>query len=870
MNGPLAAMIGTRIGPYEIVGWLGAGGMGDVYRARDTRLSRDVAIKLISGTLVADASRVHRFEQEAIAASQLNHPNILAVYDTGVHDSAPYIVSEVLEGESLRSVLHRGPLPLRKAIEYARQTADALAAAHQKGIVHRDVKPDNLFVLSDGRIKVLDFGIAKLTAPADDGAVRTGMPTDTAAGTVVGTAAYMSPEQIRGEAVDARSDIFSLGLVLYEMLSGRPAFVRETAPETMTAVLKEEPPDLDATVTPALVRIIARCLEKPREARFQSARDLAFGLDVLSGTHASAQPAPVIAAPRRWRTALGVAIVVLSLLTALASWLKVEAPPAFEQRLAGATFTPFTNFDGSELDAAISPDGRFVAFIADRGGPFHALLKQVSSGDFVDLTPGVGDVRNAGPNRSVGFNADGSEIWINGTLSRRLTLQPLMGGGSRAFLHEQAVNVVWSPDGTRLVYFTWAGDPLIVTDRIGGNAREIVPARAGDHNHFPAWSMDGEWIYYAHASQSVSEYDVWRVPAAGGTPERLTQGHSDLRYLTPIDARTLLYVAPDQDRSGPWLWALDVETKVARRASVGLERYLSVAASADGRRLVATVAKPTAGLWSVPILDRVAEERDVQPYPLQAVRASAPRFGNASLFYLSSSGAADGLWRHRDGKSVEIWKGSDGALFEPPGVSPDESRVVVVLTRQGKRHIILVSADGADHRALAEGIDVRGTPAWSPDAKSILTGGSDAKGPGLFRIPADGGEPVRLASGPAFDPVVSPNGTLIVYAGQQTASAPLLAVGLDGSPATLPPIRVRSAGGGRARFLSNGNLVYMQGQVGSQDFWLLNLTTGKSTQITRLSNPATTNAFDITPDGRYIVFDRVREQSDLVLIDLPK
>ena len=236
---PFAA--GSRIGPYEIVGWIGAGGMGEVYRARDPRLGREVAIKVIPETFAADPSRLRRFEQEARAAGQLNHPHILAVYDVGTHDGAPYIVSELLEGESLRSRLRGVALTSRKAIDYARQIAEGLAAAHDRNIVHRDVKPDNLFITSDGRIKILDFGIAKLTQESDDTPPSIGSPTGTATGKVVGTAAYMSPEQVRGEAVDARSDIFSFGAVLYEMLAGRPAFERATAAETTAAILKEDP-----------------------------------------------------------------------------------------------------------------------------------------------------------------------------------------------------------------------------------------------------------------------------------------------------------------------------------------------------------------------------------------------------------------------------------------------------------------------------------------------------------------------------------------------------------------------------------------------------------------------------------------------------
>jgi len=270
-------------------------------------------------------------------------------------------------------------------------------------------------------------------------------------------------------------------------------------------------------------------------------------------------------------------------------------------------------------------------------------------------------------------------------------------------------------------------------------------------------------------------------------------------------------------------------------------------------------------------LDRPVEEREATPYQTPAARALAPRFGKDSLFFLSSSGPGDGLWRVQNGKAVEIWRGSDGTLIESPAVSPLGDRVAVVLKRQGKLQLTLVSADGADHRSVAEGIDVRGTSAWSPDAKWIATGGTDAQGAGLFKIPVAGGAPVRLVTGPAINPAWSPNGELIAYEGQQTANAPLLAVHADGSPRILPKIVVPSGGGGRSRFLPSGKgLVYLQGPHGVQNFWLLDLATDKSRQITRLSNPATMNAFDITPDGSQIVFDRVRENADIRLIDLPK
>jgi serine/threonine protein kinase len=286
----MALTSGTKLGPYEIQSPLGAGGMGEVYRARDTRLDRIVAIKVLPASFSADADRLRRFEQEARSVAALNHPNILAVHDIGTHDSAPYMVCELLEGETLRERLLGGAVSSKKAIELATHIAQGLAAAHDKGIVHRDLKPENIFLTKDGRVKILDFGLAKIALSKSEanGAGQTltsAAVSLTEAGHVLGTAGYMSPEQVRGAAVDHRSDIFAFGAILFEMLSGQRAFKRDTAAETMTAILKEDPPELtemNRGISPALDRIVRHCLEKNPDQRFQSARDLAFNLEALS------------------------------------------------------------------------------------------------------------------------------------------------------------------------------------------------------------------------------------------------------------------------------------------------------------------------------------------------------------------------------------------------------------------------------------------------------------------------------------------------------------------------------------------------------------------------------------------------------------
>lgn len=296
---PLAP--GTRLGPYEIQSLLGAGGMGEVYRAKDSRLGRDVAIKVLPEAFARDAERLRRFENEARTIAALDHPNILSIHDVGPLDGAFYLVSELLEGHPLRQELGGGALPIRRAVDYGIQIAQGLAAAHDKGIIHRDLKPGNIFVTQDGRVKILDFGLAKLAkreAAPDEGATLEVAAQETSPGMVLGTVGYMSPEQVKGEAADARSDIFALGAILYEMLTGLRAFRKDSSAETMTAILKEDPPEMSKPskpITPALERIVRRCVEKKPVQRFQSARDLAFDLEGVSGmsSTSTAQMTPV-------------------------------------------------------------------------------------------------------------------------------------------------------------------------------------------------------------------------------------------------------------------------------------------------------------------------------------------------------------------------------------------------------------------------------------------------------------------------------------------------------------------------------------------------------------------------------------------------
>src|SRR5438309_7958680 len=380
---------GALLGPYEILSPLGAGGMGEVYRAKDPRLGRDVAIKVLPASFSQDTDRLRRFEQEAKAAGVLNHPNITAVYDIGQHDGAPYVVQELLEGETLRSELAGGRFSSRKAIDYALQIAQGLAAAHEKGIVHRDLKPENLFVARDGRLKILDFGLAKLTH-AEEGSQATNLPTATAGtqpGDVMGTLGYMSPEQIKGKPADSRSDIFSAGAILYEMLSGKRAFHADSAGETMASILKEDPPDLSVTnqsVSPGLERIVRHCLEKSPERRLHSAHDLAFELESLTQISGST----AVPAARRSGRLRAVLIVTGVLAVAAAAFLvgRLGARPASPNEASFRTYSRLTSMAGGEYAPAFSPDGKVLAFVKRTSGKADIWVQRAGGQKPTDLT----------------------------------------------------------------------------------------------------------------------------------------------------------------------------------------------------------------------------------------------------------------------------------------------------------------------------------------------------------------------------------------------------------------------------------------------------------------------------------------------------
>jgi serine/threonine protein kinase/Tol biopolymer transport system component len=922
----LPDMTGHSIGAYHLDALLGAGGMGEVYRSRDARLGRDVAIKVLPRAFTSHPDRLARLEREARMLASLNHPNICAIYGFEQADGIRFLVLELVEGETLAFRIAQagarsaGPgLPLSEAVTVARQIADALEIAHDKGIVHRDLKPANVKITPDGIVKVLDFGLAKAVTADGSSPEITQAPTplhgEPGRGAVIGTPAYMSPEQARGLAVDKRTDIWAFGCVLYEMLTGRVAFVGETISDSIARILEREP-DWSAlpAATPAPIRrLLVRCLTKDPKKRLRDIGDVRLEIDAMDEVLPGAAATAVASAPARRSVRSWLPWVALaSLAVVVASW-EVLRPVPSRNPLPSEGFKPVTDWPGSEGYAEISPDGKVIAFLADRDGELDLFAGLLATGDFKNLTESVARLTHpVVVLRATGFFPDSARLWF-GIEPRQKAEMPWSGGSSRFFLTDGDHTPAWSSDG-RLVYFNnLPGDFLWTADGAGRNARRLEiewPGPPGTkpedyHNHNMVWSPDDKWLYLVHGTvrdlnRQTVEMDIWRISPSGASPERLTYLNSAVSFLAMLDQDTLVFVAPDENGFGSWLWSLDVgalrtsgrwwgaERVLPQRIPTGTQQYTSISASRNRGPVVVTQANPTASLFSVPIrVAAQATEADVVPVLVQTERALAPRYARRTasplLFFLSARGSGDRVWRF-DTTAVEITKGAEGHLIETPAPAPDGKRVAVVVKESGYRRLAVMNEHGQGSQILAGSIDILGSPDWSPDGKWIATGGQDEQGPGLFAIPVDGGRPRRLVSAVATDPVWSPGGDFIVYSGSfsgatattRTAGAPLRAVRFDGTKYDLP--LVTSPQGGREdlrvspdgyRFLDQARLVYRR-RPEEQDFWLFDLVTGEQRQITRLGITGNVRGFDITPDGKHIVFDRLRQNSDIILIDLPR
>jgi Tol biopolymer transport system component len=743
---------GTRLGPYEIIGPIGAGGMGEVYRAHDTKLNRDVALKVLPDAFAADADRLARFEREAQAVAALSHPNILSIYDFGRQGETAYAVMELLEGETLRARLEHGALPARKAVDFAVQIAEGLAAAHEKGIVHRDLKPENIFVTREGRAKLLDFGLAKSSGPAViSGSQTLSVGRHTDPGTVMGTVWYMSPEQVRGEVVDHRSDIFSFGVVLYEMLVGRRAFQHDTAAESMTAILKEDPPDIppSASGTSAgLQRIVQHCLEKKPGERFQSARDIAFALQALSGSAVTSGPSIAVKSRVRWPwLAVLVVAAALAIVTAV-SYRKGEK--AALRSAAGISFRQMSFRPQTIFQAAFAPDGETIVYSAALEGNVPELFM---------IRPEFPEPRPLGLKRThlLAISSKGELAVLTNArfIAHRLftgTLaQVSLGGTAPRELLEGVRQADWSPDGSELaiirevegkdrlefpigkVLYETAGylsdlrvsprgDQIAVFEHPGkfdDRGSVIVVNRAGKRTVLSgdywgeeglSWSQAGDEVLFA-ASTVGQAQTLYGVDLSGH------------RRVTLQSAGGL--TMHDVSRTGRWLVTHDdVRTEIS---------VLAVGASAE-RDLA----------WL-----------DYSVFPFLS------RDGRMLLFTDESAAAGSGyevcLRKTDGGPVVRLGEG------QACGLSSDTKWALAIVFTPSQ--IVIYPTGPGETRRLPRGnLEAYQSAGWFPDGKSVLVVGNEAgKASRCYAQDVSGGPPRPVTPEATTDGTVSPDGLQILY-----------------------------------------------------------------------------------------------------------
>ena len=764
---PLSA--GTRLGPYQVLAPIGAGGMGEVYRARDSRLGREVALKILPAAFASDSDRVRRFEQEGRAAAALNHPNIVVIYDAGSEGDVFYVATELLEGETLRERLAQHALPVRKAIDYAIQIARGLAAAHAKGITHRDLKPENLFITKDGLVKILDFGLAKQSGLKPPGSHPTELatqPIETNPGMVLGTAGYMSPEQVRGQPADARSDLFSLGVVLYEMVSGKRAFSGESSVEVMNAILKQEPPDLDAALPPVLDRMIRRCLEKKPGERFESARDLAFALESISGTSSGIQR--ITERPRR-RYAMIFALVAVACLIGLAFLVGRRT-----SRVSSPSFQRVTFRRGVIDNGRFANGGRTIVYSASwDGNPFRVYSTQSENPESRDLGIMNGHLLGVSP-------SDEMALTIAGTLAR----VPISGGAPRQ-VSDDIVAADWTADGTRLA---------VVRAKPGFRQLEfpignvLYQTTGGIGN--PRISPKGDLIAFVEQPFGYAGGGVGFVVTVDtrGNKKTLTQlwlgivngpawSFSDDEILftaAPFSVTTSLYAV---SRSGH-------QRLIAHLP--GTFGVLDVAP--DGRILMArTVA--SCAMFYMPKVD--SNETDMYWHDLSLL-SDISRDGKALLF--SEGGDAT-----RSGEDyVTYLRGTDGSAAVRLGagsaleISPDGKWAMVLGSSRAPSQLVLLPTGTGEARPLTnDGIHHQGA-SWTPDGKRIVFAGNE---PGhrirYYVQSVDGGPPRAVTpenvSFSSLDPVaISPDGKSVAVPG---LDGKIVLYPLDnGAPRTVPKL----------------------------------------------------------------------------------
>ena len=590
---------------------------------------------------------------------------------------------------------------------------------------------------------------------------------------------------------------------------------------------------------------------------------------------AGAAVAVTTGAPRR-HLRIWTAVAIGTVLAGAVVFWQFRRGDRSSNPLAGARFLQVTNFGGNEQAAALSRDGRLAAFLSDRDGRTDVWVTQVGTGQFYNMTRNV-EAELVNPSvRTLGFSPDGAMVtfWTrkaSGSSQPDIGIwsAPVLGGPPRAYL-EGVAEFDWSSDGTLLAYHTpGPGDPMFVR-AAGQEPRQIFSAPPGLHAHYLVWSPDHAFIYFVQGAVP-DRMDIWRIRPGGGIPERITHHASRVSHPVFLDERTLLYLASDQDGSGPWLHSLDVERRQPRRHSFGLERYTSLAAGADGARVVATRAGIKSSFWRFAIADAPVASSAGRRIVLTTDNGTSPRLGADYLLYVSPKGEGDSIWKLQNDATTELWNAIGTRIIGAPAIDRDGRRIAFSARRDRETSLYVMNADGTNARIVTRSLDLHGTPAWAPDGQALTVAAVVDGTPRLFTVPLEGGPPLPFVEDYSVDPVWSPSGDLVVFSGPDIGTFfQVKAVSRNARAFPLADLRLNRGSRYRSSVSGPRSLVVLRGELGRENLWLIDLETGKERQLTTFASEFRVGDFDISPDGRDIVVEQIQEHSDIVLIELPR